>query len=251
MKKKITIVVLIILNSMLILGCNQATTPSQVQVLTDSESASRISELENENKQLEAEKQQLELENQQLEINNNQLEDENRQLKAESQSFDTENQQLSSENRNLQNSLTEVRSKLESVQRELPTISGLHKDAQDFAGFLEGLPELPSPPPGFDDINKINDVVNKAVFLRELLERLPSPPPFAPAEWVELDEMKDEFIEMTEWMEDLEDLPEFLRIAGDLDDLRFQEIEHLDNIADTMERIKNILTDEVIVYEVN
>ncbi|GAH96764.1 unnamed protein product, partial [marine sediment metagenome] len=32
----------------------------------------------------------------------------------------------------------------------------------------------------------------------------PPPPLIAPAEWYELDEMKDEFIRMTEWMENLE-----------------------------------------------
>jgi DNA repair exonuclease SbcCD ATPase subunit len=250
MKIKITIVVLIILNSTLIFSCAQTETPNQVQVLADSESASRIYELENEIQQLEAENQQLELENQQLKSESQRLEAESRQLKAENQSLDAENQQLLSENQDLQNSLAETRSALENAQRELPTISGLQKDAQDLAQFLAGLPELPNPPPGLDDINEINDAVNKAVSLRELLKRLPSPPPFAPTEWVQLDEMKEEFIYMTEWMENLEDLPEFLRIAGDLDQLRFQEIEHLENIADTMERIKNILNSEVIIYEV-
>ena len=38
---------------------------------------------------------------------------------------------------------------------------------------------------------------------------------------------------MTEWMENLEDLPNFLRVAGDLDDLRFHSEDYLRNVEIT------------------
>lgn len=52
------------------------------------------------------------------------------------------------------------------------------------------------------------------------------PPPFwpplvpFPQELVELDNMRQTFIDMTEWMGNLEDLPEFLESAESLEELR-------------------------------
>ena len=215
MKKKLMIVIGLVLVMCLLVpvSCAKSSTPAPAPapMLTNSESASRIAELEDKIRELEA-----------------------------------ENQRLLTENQELRSNLVEITSMLESVQREIPDIlimvTEIQNDSSDLAAFLESLPSLPTPPPGLDDISKVNDVITKAIFLRTILKNLPPPPPLiAPTEWYELDEMKDEFIRMTEWMEDLEELPEFLNIAGDLDDLRYQEIAHLQNINAAMDDIKSIL----------
>jgi len=168
------------------------------------------------------------------------------ELEARIRELEAENQRLLTENQELRSNLVEITSMLESVRREVPDIlvmvTEIQNDSSKLAAFLEGLPSLPTPPPGLDDISKVDDVITKAILLRTILKNLPPPPPLiAPAEWYELDEMKNEFIRMTEWMEGLEELPEFLNIAGDLDDLRYQEITHLENINATMDNIKSIL----------
>ena len=130
-------------------------------------------------------------------------------------------------------------------------ITEIQNDSSDLATFLQGLPSLPTLPVGLT-VSQINDAMDKAQLLRTILKSLPPPPPgaslYAP-EWYELDEMKDEFIRMTEWMEDLEELPEFLNMAGDLDDLRYQEIAHLENINAAMDNIKSILEELRIKHE--
>ena len=153
--------------------------------------------------------------------------------------------QLEAENQQLRTELTEITSKLQGIQNQVPDIlamvTTIRNDSSDFAAFLQGLPSLPTLPPGLT-VSQIDDAIDKAVFLRRILENLPPPPPLiAPPVWYELDEMKDEFIRMTEWMEDLEELPEFLNIAGDLDDLRYQEIDHLQNINTAMDDVKHML----------
>ena len=155
--------------------------------------------------------------------------------------------QLEAENQQLRTELTEITSKLQGIQNQVPDIlamvTTIRNDSSDFAAFLQGLPSLPTLPVGLT-VSQINDAMDKAQLLRTILKSLPPPPPgaslYAP-EWYELDEMKNEFIRMTKWMEDLEELPEFLNIAGDLDDLRYQEITHLQNINATMDDIKAIL----------
>jgi hypothetical protein len=154
--------------------------------------------------------------------------------------------QLEAENQALRDELVEITGTLKSVQSQIPNLlimaTQVQNDASQLATFLQGLPTLPDPPPGLDDISKINDVINKAISLRTILEKLPPPPPLiAPAVWYELDEMKNKFIGMTEWMEDLEELPDFLNIAGDLEGLRAQEISHLENISGIMSDIKSVL----------
>ena len=169
------------------------------------------------------------------------------ELEARIRELEAENQRLLRENQELKSDLVKIASMLESVQSEIPDIlimiTEIQNDSSDLAAFLEGLPNLPTLPVGLT-VSQINDAMDKAQLLRTILKSLPPPPPgaslYAP-EWYELDEMKNEFIRMTEWMEGLEELPEFLNIAGDLDDLRYQEIAHLQNIYATMDNIKSIL----------
>lgn len=164
------------------------------------------------------------------------------ELEAKIKQLEAENQRLLTENQELKNKLLKVK----SVQSEIPNLlimaTQVQNDASQLAAFLKSLPTLPTPPPGLDDISKVNDIITKAISLRTILKKLPPPPPLiAPAGWYELDKMKNEFIRMTEWMEDLEELPAFLNIAGDLDDLRSQEISHLENISVIMSNIKSVL----------
>ena len=172
------------------------------------------------------------------------------ELEAEIRQLEAGNERLLAENRQLNSELVAANSALQDIESVFSSpsyaqmVSNLNKieaDANELAAFLGGLPDLPPFPSGLTTA-KIDDAINKAVFLRGILENLPPPPPLiAPPEWYELDEMKDEFIRMTEWMEDLEELPEFLNIAGDLDDLRYQEIDHLQNINTAMDDVKRIL----------
>jgi len=53
--------------------------------------------------------------------------------------------------------------------------------------------------------------------------------------------MRLTFISMTEWMENLKDLPDFLRVAGDFDDLRSDMIGYLRDVATTASNTKSVL----------
>ena len=172
------------------------------------------------------------------------------ELEARIRELEAENQRLLEENRQLSSDLVEITSMLESVQREVPDIlvmvTEIQNDSSDLAAFLESLPDLPPPPPGLT-ITQINDAIEIARDLRELLRDLPDLPPpgwptiIFPAQLLALDEMRQTFIALTEWVDDLEELPEFLNIAGGLDELRYKEIAHLQNINAAMDDIKSIL----------
>lgn len=171
------------------------------------------------------------------------------ELESKIEGLETENQRLLTENRELGDNLAEVTSQLEGIQnlvtssdytQTLSKLPKIQNDASDLATFLSGLPDLPPPPPGMT-VAKIDDAINKARHLRDILKKLPSPPPFAPPFWTDLDRMKQQFIDMTEWVEDLEDLPEFLRMAGDLDDLRSDMIVYLRDISAILSDVKATL----------
>ncbi len=180
------------------------------------------------------------------------------ELEARIRQLEADSQQLLAENQELRSNLVEITSMLENVQSEIPDIlimiTEIQNDSSDLAAFLEGLPDLPPLPAGLT-LSQINDAIEKARDLQKILGDLPDLPPSGwpfiipfPAELLALDEMRQSFIAMTEWMKDLEELPEFLNMAGDLDDLRYQEIAHLENINATMDNIKSILEELRIEY---
>lgn len=174
--------------------------PMPTPVLTNSESDSRVGELEAKIRQLEA-----------------------------------ENQRLTSELAIVTATLQNIRSIVNS-STYVNTISGLNDvkgKASEITFFAEGLPDLPSLPPGLT-VAAIDDAVQKARSLRELLKILPSPPPLAPSWWKDLDDMKTTFINMTEWMENLRELPQFLATSGSLDELRSQIEGYLVDVQDTV-----------------
>lgn len=171
------------------------------------------------------------------------------ELEAKIRQLEAENQRLLTENRELGDNLAEVTSQLEGIQnlvtssdytQTLSKLPKIQNDASDLATFLSSLPDLPPPPPGLT-VAKIDDAINKVRHLRDILKKLPPPPPFAPPFWTDLDRMKQQFIDMTVWVEDLEDLPEFLRVAGGLDDLRSDMIVYLRDIEAILSDVKATL----------
>ena len=105
--------------------------------------------------------------------------------------------------------------------------------ANELAYFAEGLPHLPPPPPGFT-VARINDAILKAQKLREILHLLPPPPPLAPSWWRDLDDMKNVFVDMTVWMEDLRDIPQFLESSGNFEELRSRIEGYLGQVQNTV-----------------
>lgn len=240
MKSSVILIILLLL--LLLPGCahNQSQVPIQDQPARTTSSngvvtVSESSQSSEENQQLKDEIKRLSLENQKLET-------ENQRLSTENQQLEDENRRLETEKQGLTNDLAEATNTLESLQNELPMIASLQSDARNFAAYLEGLPDLPDLP-GELKVDRINDVVMKSVSIRQILEALPEPPWFAPPEWIELDEMKDIFIEVTKWMKNLQSLPGFLDVAVGFDALRYQEIQHLKNIADSMDSLIYLLKD--------
>ena len=190
-------------------------------VLTNSESDSRVAELEAKIRQLEA-----------------------------------ENQRLLTENRHLASDLAEITSMLQNLQslvtsssytNTLGKLTGVQNKTSDLAYFAEGLPDLPPLPPGLT-FSQINDAINDARYLRTILANLPPLPPPGwppflpfPQELRELDNARQTFVSMTEWMENLQDLPEFLASAESLEDLRFRLEGYLRDVDTTASDAKGVL----------
>ena len=125
---------------------------------------------------------------------------------------------LEAENQRLTSELAIVTAMLQNIQDivnsssytdTISSLNGVKGKASEISFFAEGLPDLPSLPPGLT-VEAIDDAVQKAQKLREILKALPPPPPLAPSWWEDLDDMKTAFINMTEWMESLRELPQFL-----------------------------------------
>ena len=206
-----------------------APVPMPSPVFTNSESASRIAELEAKIRQFDSD---------------------NQRLLAENRQFDSDNQRLVTENRQLSSDLVKVTNQLEGIQslvtsssyaQTINSLSDVQSKTNDLVSFASGLPDLPPLPPGLT-VSQINDAIDKAVFLRGILKKLPPPPPLiAPPVWYELDNMKGEFIRMTIWMEDLEDLPDFLNKATNLKDLRSRIQSYIQTVSKTASDTSGIL----------
>ena len=119
-----------------------------------------------------------------------------------------------------------------SYTNTLSDLNDVQSKASELAYFAEGLPDLPPLPPGLT-VTRINDAIQKARSLRDILKILPPPPPLAPSWWRDLDDMKTAFIDMTQWMENLRDLPKFLATTGTLDELRSRIEGYLGDVQNT------------------
>lgn len=195
MKKVIVCLLIVVL--LFSISCSVAPTPTPL--LTGSESDTRIGELEAKIRQLEA-----------------------------------ENQRLSSELAIATAVLQNIRSIVNSSSyiNTLSELNDVQRKANELANFAQGLPHLPPLPPGITVAN-INDAILKARRLREILQMLPPPPPLAPSWWKDLDDLKTAFIDMTQWMENLQDLPAFLESSGSLEELRSRVQDHLGQVRNT------------------
>jgi len=187
--------------------------PMPTPVLTNSESDSRVAELE-------------------AKI---------RQLEAENQRFRSENEQLSSDLAKVNSVLRNLYSLAtsSSYTNTISTLNDVQTKASELAYFVEGLPYLP-PMPVELDFSQINDAIIDARDLRRILRDLPALPPPGwppflpfPQELVELDKMRQTFIGMTEWMENLQDLPGFLESAESLEKLRSRVEGYLGYVQNT------------------
>lgn len=183
------------------------TTTTTTPTPSNSESASKIEELEAKIKQLEAENQQLNID-------------------------------LPKANAVLKDIYTLVTSS--SYANALSKLTNVQNKSSDLAYFAEGLPDVPPLPPGLT-ASQINNAIDNARYLRQILRDLPSFPPPGwppylpfPQELLELDNMKQTFISMTEWMEDLRDLPEFMATPESLNDLRSRIETYLVDVQNTI-----------------
>lgn len=199
-------------------ACATATSPPGP---TNSESASGIAELEAQIRQLETE---------------------NRELKADNQQLSRDLTQTTAQLRNIHNLVTSS-----SYRNTISKLIEIQSESSDLATFAYGLPDLPRLPPGLT-VSQINDAIDDSRELRELLEdlpKLPPPgwPPFIPfpEPLIKLDEMKNIFVDMTDWMEDLEDLPEFLAKAESLEDLKSHIESYLGDVENTASEASGML----------
>ncbi len=60
----------------------------------------------------------------------------------------------------------------------------------------------------------------------------PPPPPLAPSWWRDLD-VKNTLLDMTKWMEDLRDIPQFLESSENLEELRSRMEDYLGQVQNT------------------
>lgn len=171
------------------------------------------------------------------------------ELEAKIRQLEAENQQLREENLQLRNDLTKMSSVLQNLHslvasstytNTLSRLMQIQNNTSDLAAFVDGLPDLPPLPPGLT-VSRINDAVEKARSLRDILKILPPPPPLAPIWWTDLDNMRQTFIDMTEWMENLEDLPGFLSSAQSLEELRSRIQGYVVNVESTAADAKSTM----------
>jgi hypothetical protein len=164
------------------------------------------------------------------------------ELEVKIRLLEAENQRLTSELAIVTAALQNIRGIVNSSSY-INTINGLNDvkgKASEITFFAEGLPDLPSLPPGLT-VAAIDDAVQKARSLREILKILPSPPPLAPSWWEDLDDMKTAFINMTQWMENLRELPQFLSTSGSLDELRSRIEGYLVDMQNTVSDAKGVM----------
>jgi len=195
--------------------------PMPTPVLTNSGSDSRVTELEAKIRQLEFENQRLVTENQEL------------------------NSELVKVTVVVQNLQSLVSSS--SYTNTIGALNDVQAKANELAYFAEGLPDLPPLPPGLT-VSEINQAINKALTVRRVIRDLPSLPPSGwpffipfPPELLELERQRQIFLEVTEFMENLHDLPELLATAGSLEDLRSRIEGYLGDVQNTASDAGGIL----------
>jgi len=199
--------------------------------------------------EIEAKVRQLETENQQLKAENLELRSRVAALTTENQRFEAENQQLNNDIAGLTSVLQNVRSVVisSSYTSTLGELSKILNNTSQLSTFITGLPHLP-PLPAALSFADINNAVMDARTLRQLLAGLPDLPPPGwppflpfPAALLELDSQRQTFIAMTEWMDNLQDLPTFLQSAQNLEQFRRNIEGYLQDVQSTTSIANDIL----------
>ena len=155
-------------------------------------------------------------------------------LKAENSRFKNENQQLNQQLQDIHSLVTSP-----SYTNAISKLTEIQSGGSDLAGFVYGLPDLPTLPLGLT-VAQINNAIEQATALRRVLKNLPAPPlPIGP--WQDLHNQKNEFIAMTNWMDNLQDLPDFLAKAESSEDLQANIAIYLRDTANTASDAKSML----------
>lgn len=163
-----------------------------------------------------------------------------RELEAKIRQLETENQRLLTENRQLNSDLETIANQLDVIQslvssssyaNMLSQLTEIQHDTSDLGAFVHGLPDLPPLPPGLTP-GKIEEMIGMAQELYWIIYHLPPLPPFPP-ELAELERQRQTFLEVFEFVGDLNDLPNFLSSAESLEDLRFQYETYLSDVQNT------------------
>jgi hypothetical protein len=185
----------------------------------------------------------------QLDLRVRELEASVRQLQAENQRLLTENTQLCKDLARVTTVLQNLYS-LTTSSTYASTLSNLgmvQSNTSQLIPWVRGLPHLPPLPPGVT-VSEIADAVNKARYLRQIivnLPKLPPPgwPPFIPfpQPLIDLENGRQTFISLTNWMENLQDLPNFLKTATSLEDLRSRVEGYMGDVQNATSGAKGVL----------
>jgi ElaB/YqjD/DUF883 family membrane-anchored ribosome-binding protein len=187
---------------------------------------------------------------------NPQLEARVRELEASIRQLQAENQRLLTENTQLRSDLAKVTSVLQNLYSlatsstyttTLSNLGMVQNETSQLVPWVHGLPHLPPLPPGLT-VSQISDAVNKARYLRQIITNLPKLPPSSwppfipfPQPLIDLENARQTFISLTTWMDNLQDLPNFMAAAGSLEDLRSRVEGYLGNVQNTVSGATAIL----------
>lgn len=178
------------------------------------------------------------------------------ELEAKIRQLEAENQRLLTENTQLRSDLAKVSTTLQNIYtlvtssaytNTLNNLSLVQSNTSQLVPWVHGLPHLPPLPPGLT-VSQINDAVNDARYLRQIIENLPKLPPPGwppfipfPQPLIDLENARQTFVSLTTWMDNLQDLPNFLSAAGSLEDLRSRVEGYLGDVQNSTSAAKGLL----------
>jgi predicted RNase H-like HicB family nuclease len=145
------------------------------------------------------------------------------ELEAKIRLLEAENERLLAENQKFKSSLMKVQGLVSSLDFS-NTLSGLNDvyvNTEALDSYVEGLPDLPEPP--IAPVN-IENIINTARTVRAVIADLPDlrkiPIIGLDPNVRKIEDQRYNILEMTEFLEALEDLPQFLSGAESLEELK-------------------------------
>lgn len=218
----LTLIIILVAVAMGLSACTEPQTaptppaPPLVPELTNSESQSRIAELEAQIRQLEA-----------------------------------ENQRLLEENRRLSNDLAETTGILQNLQslvcssdyiNTLNRLTEVQYDTSELDAWVSTLPYLPPLPAELtpENIEWMVEMAGELYWLIYNLPPLPSFPPPPPGVR-EIEEARQTFLEVFEFVGELRDLPDLLSGAQSLDELRSRINTYFSDVQNTTSSAGNLM----------